>query len=144
MGVNLADPWGNNVQIGNPNWNNGFHDLRSAGPDGKFRTGDDIVGSVVDPWCARSYGYSDTIRITFERAPIGSGEITGTVKDPAGAAVAGTLIRIVEAATGKTHTLKAGPDGRFSLTALPGGRYRIEAVISGLPGFTERLRAPGG
>jgi uncharacterized protein YfaS (alpha-2-macroglobulin family) len=132
-GVDLADPWGNKVQIGNPNWNTGFHEVRSAGPDGKFRTGDDIVGSVVDPWCTRSYGYSDTIRITFEhgRAPLGSGEIAGNVKDPAGAAVAGTMIRIVEAATGKTHTLTAGPDGRFSLTAIPGGRYRIEAVSQG-------------
>ena len=89
-GVNLTDPWGNGLQISNQNWNTGLHEVRSAGPDGQFHTGDDIVDSVVDQWCNRnSFVYSAPIRITHVAGARGdSVEITGNVIDPAGAAVA--------------------------------------------------------
>jgi len=139
-GVGLADPWGNNVQISTPNRNTGVHEVRSAGPDGQFFTRDDLVDSVVDPWCTRnSFGYSGTIGIASEHgagAPRGFGEITGTVKDPAGAVVAGAMVRVLEGATGRGYALKAGADGRFSLTAVA-GKYRVDVSS---PGFRTSMK----
>jgi len=131
-GVNLADPWGSTLLIGNPNWYTGSREVRSAGPDGQFRTGDDLVDSVVDPWC-KSTNDAGTIRIVHA----GSVGITGTVVDPAGAVVAGSRIRIMEDATGTTYVLKAGADGGFSLSALHAGRYRLEVSS---PGFRTSLQ----
>jgi hypothetical protein len=138
-GFNLSDPWGNKLRVSYANWNSGVHEVRSAGPDGQFGTGDDIVDSVQDPWCNRiGFGYSGTVGITFERitgtrggAQGGLGEIQGTVTDASGAVVAGTATRVLEVASGKTTALKAGADGRFRLTGLHAGRYRIEAVSAG-------------
>ena len=137
-GVNLTDPWGSSLRIGNPNWNSAFHEVRSAGPDGQFLTGDDLVDNVVDSWCNRnSPVHPGSIRITHVAAARGdSAEITGTVIDPAGTVVGGSTVRVVEGATSQTHALKAGADGRFSLIAVA-GRIRVEVSS---PGFKNMLQ----
>lgn len=138
-GVNLADPWGNNLRVASLNWNTRFHEVRSAGPDGQFGTGDDIVDSIEDPWCD-SFGHSGTIGVRFEHAAEARGgmaEITGTVLDPAGAFVPRTRVRVVEGAGRAVHTLTADAGGRFSLAALPPGRYTVEASS---PGFKTALK----
>ena len=129
-GANLADPWGSNLRIGEPNWYNGSREVRSPGPDGQFYTQDDLVDTLVDTWC-NSIASSGTTRIVHSGASGGSVRITGIVVDPARAAVAHSAIRVVEGTTGRIHALSTGTDGRFSLAALPAGRYRVEAQAAG-------------
>ena len=72
----------------------------------------DIVDPVTDPWCSRSaYGYSNSIRLRSNTRAVR--ERSRNWGRTAGAVVAGAMIRIVEGATGQTHTLRAGADGRF-------------------------------
>jgi uncharacterized protein YfaS (alpha-2-macroglobulin family) len=124
----LVDPWGNPLRV---DWYPRSIVVRSAGPDGMLYTSDDVVQGLEDPWCPSA----NTIRarIEHDRGPAnGQAAVTGTVVDPAGGVVSGATIKIVETATGRSHTLKSGAGGRFGLASLTAGRYRIEALA---PGF---------
>ncbi len=138
-GVNLSDPWGTKLTIGNLNSYMGSHELRSAGPDGQFYTADDLLDSLTDPWC-NSSGGTGRIRIVHSGAAAdGSVGITGTVVDPAGSAVAGSTIRILEGTTGTTHVVKSGNNGGFSLSALRAGRCSVEVRSTGFKTSTQEF-----
>ncbi len=58
--------------------------------------------------------------------------LTGLVLDASGAAVAGARITATNLATNAVSTVdSASPDGRFLLSALPPGRYRVEVSKEG-------------
>ncbi len=60
------------------------------------------------------------------------GAITGTVKDPAGAAVPGAKVEIINQGTGVTErTVTTNSDGVFTATLLPIGTYRVVVTASG-------------
>ena len=66
------------------------------------------------------------------------------MKDPAGAVVAGAIVRVLEGATGRGVCA----EGRrravgFSLTAVA-GKYRVEASFAGVQDFDEGVRASVG
>ncbi|MCU1325250.1 MAG: hypothetical protein JWN34_620, partial [Bryobacterales bacterium] len=67
----------------------------------------------------------------------GTGEINGSVTDPAGAAVSGAIVNISSAATGVQRSLTSNAEGRYSAPALLPGVYavRVEA-----PGFSAQNR----
>jgi hypothetical protein len=50
-----------------------------------------------------------------------NGEITGTVTDPSGAAIAGVVIQISNPATGFKREIKAAESGLYRFTLLPLG-----------------------
>jgi hypothetical protein len=50
-----------------------------------------------------------------------NGEITGTVTDPSGAAIAGAVIQISNPATGFKREIKAAESGLYRFTLLPLG-----------------------
>ena len=120
----IADPWGNNLRISTPRWNPRLLEVRSAGPDGKFDTTDDLLDSWQGSVC--------TIRVRLEHAGGEGVEITGVVMDVTGAVVSHAPIRMTESATGRVHAVRAGADGWFRLTALPAGHFRVEVSA---PGF---------
>ncbi|HYW48500.1 MAG TPA: TonB-dependent receptor [Bryobacteraceae bacterium] len=60
------------------------------------------------------------------------GRITGTVKDPSGAAVAGAAIAAINSATGVRQATKADDQGVYSFPALAVGQYNLEVAA---PGF---------
>ncbi len=60
-----------------------------------------------------------------------AGNITGTVRDPQGAAVANAEVTIVEEKTGASRTAKTNDDGFYSAPGLPPGVYTISAAPSG-------------
>jgi hypothetical protein len=60
-----------------------------------------------------------------------AGNITGTVRDPQGAAVANAEITFLEEKTGATRTAKTNDDGFFSAPGLPAGVYTISTAPSG-------------
>ena len=138
----LRDAWGTNLQR-RAAWGAGFYMVRSAGPDKRFDTGDDLIGYLrtisrqvigrVEPT-----GSVIDLRIEHDRGPFnGLAEIAGSVRRCSGAAVPGRhrcgsrdLER--EDAHGAIRTRA----GQFSSPAF---RRAIMKCRSLRPGFTIEL-----
>ncbi|HYZ86973.1 MAG TPA: carboxypeptidase regulatory-like domain-containing protein [Bryobacteraceae bacterium] len=67
----------------------------------------------------------------FGQANANKGQITGTVYDTAGAAVAGAAVTIRNAETGLNREMKTDEGGAYRGVALDPGTYEITAVSSG-------------
>jgi hypothetical protein len=67
------------------------------------------------------------------------GSISGTVRDPQGAAVTGAEVTILEETTGQSRTVRTGDDGTYSAQSLPVGRYTVSTAPSGF----KKTVAPG-
>src|SRR5437588_6101898 len=59
------------------------------------------------------------------------GSISGTVRDPQGAAVPGAEITITDRATGASHTVTADSDGFYVAPSLPVASYTVSASPQG-------------
>ncbi|HEX7177135.1 MAG TPA: carboxypeptidase regulatory-like domain-containing protein [Pyrinomonadaceae bacterium] len=59
------------------------------------------------------------------------GSISGTVRDPQGAAVPNAEVIILEETTGQTRTAKTDDDGSYSAQSLPVGRYSVSVAPQG-------------
>ena len=64
-----------------------------------------------------------------------TGSITGVVRDPSGAAVAGAEVRLTNAGTGITQRTTSSDTGDYRFLLLPSGSYRIEVARSGFKTF---------
>ncbi len=60
-----------------------------------------------------------------------TGNITGTVRDPQGAAVPKAEVTILEEKTGASRTLTATDDGFYNATSLPAGIYTVSTAPTG-------------
>ena len=60
-----------------------------------------------------------------------AGNITGTVRDPQGAAVPKVEITIADEKTGTTRTVTTNDDGFYNVPSLPAGRYTLTASPAG-------------
>src|SRR5689334_20896313 len=60
-----------------------------------------------------------------------TGNITGTVRDPQGAAVPKAEVTIADEKTGATRTVSATEDGFYNATSLPAGTYTVSTSPSG-------------
>src|SRR5215212_2511540 len=60
-----------------------------------------------------------------------TGNITGTVRDPQGAAVPKAEVTITDEKTGASRTIKATDDGFYNATSLPAGMYTISTAPAG-------------
>jgi TonB dependent receptor/Carboxypeptidase regulatory-like domain/TonB-dependent Receptor Plug Domain len=67
-----------------------------------------------------------------------TGSIEGTIKDPQGNLVAGVPITVTGVTVGFTRTTNSKDDGRFVVTQLPPGTYKVTAAASS--GFGEQVR----
>src|SRR4029453_565018 len=67
------------------------------------------------------------------RAQVAAGEITGVVKDQAGAAVPGATITVTEIRTNRQRVVVSTEDGVYTAASLAPGEYRVDVE---LPGFT--------
>lgn len=67
------------------------------------------------------------------------GSISGTVRDPQGAAIPGAEVVIVEETTGQTRTVRTDEDGDYSAQSLPVGRYSVTVSPQGF----KKTVAPG-
>jgi hypothetical protein len=59
------------------------------------------------------------------------GDLSGRVLDPSGAVVPGAAIAASSEDTGLTRTALSDAEGRYTIQALPPGRYRIRADLTG-------------
>src|SRR4051794_38433649 len=67
----------------------------------------------------------------FAQAGASTGEISGTVTDPAGAAIAGVTVAATNTGTGFKQSVKTSETGVYRLTLLPLGTYEVEAQSAG-------------
>ncbi|HKV81719.1 MAG TPA: carboxypeptidase regulatory-like domain-containing protein [Candidatus Sulfotelmatobacter sp.] len=64
-----------------------------------------------------------------------TGSITGTVKDPSGAAVSGATVVVASPERGITRTMETNPSGDYNESALPQGTYDITVTANGFKKF---------
>src|SRR5579884_3812894 len=62
---------------------------------------------------------------------ITSGDVTGEVKDPAGAAVPGATITLKNTGTGLTQTQTSNSQGQYRFSLIPPGNYTVSANATG-------------
>ena len=63
-----------------------------------------------------------------------SGDIAGTVTDPAGAAIAGASVTITSKSSGSSKTVTSGPHGEYRVPLLEPGDYSISIAAAGFQG----------
>ena len=134
-GPDVRDAWGTKLNFEPQGARQyGYYYVRSAGPDKKFGTGDDLLRYAV----VQSVQNSD-LKIEHNRGPFNGGaEIVGVVVDPAGAVVSGAKVEARSLVTGVVYRAQADRSGDFRLSALPPGAYSLQVMS---PGFRTFLRA---
>ena len=60
-----------------------------------------------------------------------TGSLTGTVRDPNGAAVAGAIVEVTNEGTGEKRTATANEEGVYAVPNLPVGLYDVTVNASG-------------
>jgi hypothetical protein len=69
--------------------------------------------------------------IASAQSQLGTGAISGTVRDGTGALVAGAQVTIEQSATGLTRQVNSGATGEFLAPVLPTGSYRVRIAKAG-------------
>jgi hypothetical protein len=64
-------------------------------------------------------------------AQTGTSSVRGTITDPQGGAVAGATVRLTNVEKNFTRTQISNEEGVYAFTAIPPGKYRIEAEAQG-------------
>ena len=64
-------------------------------------------------------------------AQVGSGDITGVLTDPSGAAVPGATVTVTNVATNRQRVVSSTSDGAYTAASLLPGEYRLEILLSG-------------
>jgi len=134
-GPDIRDAWGTELRVERQSWNRqyGYYSFRSAGPDKKFGTGDDLVRVAM----VQSVVQSGDLKIEHDRGPFnGAAGIVGTVVDPVGAVVAGARVEVKNTATGASRFATADAKGQYEVAALPPGNYSVQVVVPGFRTYT--------
>jgi hypothetical protein len=113
--------------------------LRSSGPDGKVRTGDDFTvatfSGVVEekpPGPFRPIVFTAGVAV-----PVSSGAIVGTVTDPSGAVVSQVTVKATSA-TKQVFETSTNENGRYGFASLTAGTYELSFDA---PGFSSSVIA---
>src|SRR3954453_1558052 len=72
-----------------------------------------------------------TLVVLWALAQVAAGDITGLVRDPGGAALAGATITVTEVATNRQRVLLSNRDGVYAAPSLPPGEYRVDVELTG-------------
>jgi uncharacterized protein YfaS (alpha-2-macroglobulin family) len=151
----MRDAWEGNVRVEsdrrwtyrgpNSTWVP-VYTVRSAGPDKRFDTADDMMAFLEAG--ARSASATPTTetggtaRVEMEhgRGPVnGLAQIDGTLADTSGAAIPGAQIAARLLPSGQTRNTVSGPEGVFVLNSIPPGRWEIRATSPGFKTFAEEV-----
>src|SRR5437899_11410871 len=68
---------------------------------------------------------------SFGQASAINGELTGTVTDPSGAAIAGAAVEATNTGTGFKKSVKTPESGLYRIPLLPVGTYELEVQAAG-------------
>ena len=138
-GAKLAyrDPWGGELSITRAGWSKDLYEVRSAGPDKRIGSADDISlflsAETRKVSRAPRMQASTALHIEHDRGPAGTrAEVTGSAVDPAGGAIPLATLVLHERRSGAERRAHSDESGEFTFAAVPPGDYelRIEA-----PGF---------
>src|SRR5258707_6298434 len=91
---------------------------------GKRSTRRPISLFMVATWCVAASALP-------ARAQVAGGEITGGVKDQAGAAAAGATVPVTNSRTNLQRASASSPEGVFTAASLPPGEYRVDVELAG-------------
>ena len=75
--------------------------------------------------------------IALAQSQASTGQIVGTVKNPAGELVPGARVTVTNPATGFSRTLTSNDQGGFTAVNLPSGEYTIDVEAQGFGKFTQ-------
>src|ERR1035441_4887814 len=140
------DPWGTSVRVEHVDWirQETYYQVRSAGPDKKFDTADDLIG-YLEVRGRKAVGRSSSgpsridLNSEHDRGPSnGLAEMTGSVVDQQGGALEGATVTARGGTSGATRTAWANANGQFTLAALPAGDYDVK-VSSGPKTVSQRV-----
>jgi len=128
------DAWATPLRLEAAGWWGGqdrLYRVRSAGPDHRFNTGDDLVTTIADHSGSiiTQPGQRGSIHLNIEhnRGPVnGLAEITGTLTDASGAVIPNATIILHQLIGANTRTTRTNNEGQFTLAALPAGRYQVD------------------
>jgi uncharacterized protein YfaS (alpha-2-macroglobulin family) len=131
------DAWGNSVRVERVPWGRtNFYLVRSAGPDKRFDSGDDLTSYLevrTDKVMGHPTAGTVEVKIEHDRGPFnGKAEVAGSVSDQTGAGLRGASVRLREVSSGSERTASTDVTGQFSLAALPAGEYEVRVSV---PGF---------
>jgi len=136
-GPELRDSWDSGMRIERVTWNPGrkLYLVRSAGPDRRFDTGDDLLAYVemrTGKIVGRPGEATLDLNIEHERGPFnGLAEIAGSVGDASGTGLPGAQVEVREIPSGKVRTARTNAEGQFSLAGTPAGKYKIQVSCAG-------------
>src|SRR5450759_110697 len=65
------------------------------------------------------------------RAQVGAGELTGVVRDQAGASVAGATVPLTAAGTNAFRVVRSTAGGVYAAPGLAPGDYRVDVRVAG-------------
>jgi len=142
----IHDAWDTNLRVEHASWNpQQMYLVRSAGPDKRFDTADDMVGyleasirKIAGPSGTVQEGGVIGVKTEHDRGPNnGLAEIAGSVRDQTGAAIVDASVKVRSVSTGKTRTTRPDATGEFELAGLAAGEYEVEVSS---PGFRAESR----
>ena len=142
----LRDAWDNALRVDSVAWDReaSRYQVRSAGPDKHFGTGDDLAG-YLELRAGKTVGRPSSgpsaidLHIEQDRGPFnGRAEIVGTVLDQRGGALDGFSVVVRKVSSGETRTATVNANGRFSLAGLAPGDYEIK-VSAGSETLSRKL-----
>jgi uncharacterized protein YfaS (alpha-2-macroglobulin family) len=137
----VQDAWDTNLRVEHVSWNpQQMYMVRSAGPDKRFNTADDMLGylevntrKIVGTPEPLENGGGIDLKIEHDRGPFnGLAELAGSVKDQTGAAIVDASMKVRSVSTGKMRTARPDAAGQFSLAGLTAGEYEVDVSS---PGF---------
>ena len=135
----FRDAWGTPLRLERITWDptNTQYLLRSAGPNKRFDNLDDMTTFLYfrrSPIVAEPAADKQGIEVKIDpgRGSFwGHAEISGLVLDQSGAAIAGAAVTVINLSTQRVLTVFSDAAGKFELTALRKGDYRISVSCAG-------------
>lgn len=135
----FRDSWGNQLKLEPTRWfaSDKYYILRSAGPDGKLNTSDDLQAFLFFERKRIAGAHTPSastmsINIEHDRGPFnGKAEIVGTVADPTGAVIPNASIEVREVTTNRVLKSTTDGQGQFRIAAAPAGQYRVQISAQG-------------
>jgi uncharacterized protein YfaS (alpha-2-macroglobulin family) len=138
-GQEFRDAWGTKLVLEPSPWDRTKTNyvVRSAGPDQKLNTFDDLQAYLLIRR-KKAASISSSVRtpinvnIEHDRGPLtGLAKIVGVISDPSGALVPGAKIEVRALSSGKTRRAKSNASGQFDFRGLAAGEYVVQVTASG-------------